>query len=116
MDLVQSPQSPYYSPETRIILISPPPVNTYQRRADLESREVPRSLDRAFETTKKYAEAVREVAMQKHVACTDVWSALWQAAGKNEQSLSKFLEDGLHLNHEGYRVWMRLLHEHATRC
>ncbi|KAG6831291.1 hypothetical protein H0H92_011498 [Tricholoma furcatifolium] len=104
VDLVHSPTSEYYSPQTRIILISPPPVNTYQRRADLESREEPRSLDREFGTTRQYAEAVKNVAREKNVAFTDVWTALWEAADKDEQSLSKFLYDGLHLNAEGYQV------------
>ncbi|KAF5386780.1 hypothetical protein D9615_001870 [Tricholomella constricta] len=109
VDLVHSPDSRYHSPTTRIILISPPPVNTYQRRADLESRSPPQSLDRHFETTRKYAEAVRDVAQEKHVGFTDVWTALWEAAGKGEQSLSQFLYDGLHLNREGYQLMYKEL-------
>lgn len=102
--MIKSPTSPYYSPTTRIILITPPPVNTYQRRADLESQVPPRSLDRGFEVTKAYAESVREVARSEDVALVDAWSALWKAAGEDERSLSKFLKDGVHLNAEGYRV------------
>ncbi|KAG6919961.1 hypothetical protein DXG01_013310 [Tephrocybe rancida] len=104
VDLVHSPKSEYYSPDTRIILITPSPVNTYQRRADLESREPPRLLDRDFETTRRYAEAVKDVAREKGVACTDVWTAFWEAAGKNEPALEKFMYDGLHPNAEGYKV------------
>ncbi|GLB35385.1 putative GDSL-like Lipase/Acylhydrolase family protein [Lyophyllum shimeji] len=104
IDLVHSPDSHHYSPDTRIILISPPPVNTYQRREDLQSRDPPKSLDRDFETTKKYAEGVREVAEEKQVGFTDVWTILWEASGKDEQSLSRFLYDGLHLNGEGYKL------------
>ena len=102
--MVKSPTSPYYSPTTHIILITPPPVNTFQRRADLESRVPPLSLDRDFAVTKAYAESVREVALCEDVALVDVWSALWEAAGEDEKSLSKFLTDGVHLNAEGYRV------------
>ncbi|RDB24244.1 Isoamyl acetate-hydrolyzing esterase 1 [Hypsizygus marmoreus] len=104
VDAIQSPDSLYYSPQTRIILISPPPVNTYQRRADLESRNPPKSLDRTFETTRAYAEAVRDVAQEKQVGFTDAWTVLWKAAGEDERSLARFLNDGLHLNGEGYRV------------
>ncbi|KAG5354212.1 Isoamyl acetate-hydrolyzing esterase 1 like protein [Termitomyces sp. T112] len=104
VDIVHSPNSEFYSPETRIILITPPPVNTYQRRADLESRDPARYLDREFETTKSYSEAVKDVAREKKVPVTDIWTALWEAAGKDEQSLSKFMYDGLHLNAEGYKV------------
>jgi len=102
--MIKSPTSPYYSPTTRIILITPPPVNTFRRRADLESRRPPQALDRNFEITRAYAEGVREVALVENVALVDVWSALWEAAGKDERSLGKFLRDGLHLNLEGYRV------------
>ena len=102
--MIKSPSSPYYSPTTRIILITPPPVNTFQRRADLQSRVPPVALDRDFEVTKAYAEGVREVARSEDVALVDVWSALWEAAGKDEKSLSKLLKDGVHLNAEGYRV------------
>ncbi|KAG6841677.1 hypothetical protein C0991_008315 [Blastosporella zonata] len=104
VDLVHSPKSEYYSPDTRIILITPPPVNTYQRSADLASRNPPCLLDREFETTRKYADAVKDVGREKGVAVTDVWAALWEAAGKDEPSLSKFMYDGLHLNAEGYEV------------
>jgi lysophospholipase L1-like esterase len=104
INMIKSPTSPYYSPATRIILITPPPVNTFQRRADFESRVPPLALDRSFEVTKAYAESVREVARSGDVALVDVWSALWEAAGEDERSLSKFLRDGLHLNAEGYRV------------
>jgi lysophospholipase L1-like esterase len=105
VEMLQSPASQYYSPNTRIVLISPPPVNTYQRAADLASREVPRLLDRDFETTRKYAEAVEQVAREKKVGFTDVWNVLWEASGENERALSKYLYDGLHLNKEGYKVW-----------
>jgi len=102
--MIKSPTSPYYSPTTRIILITPPPVNTFQRRADLESRQPPLTLDRGFDVTKAYAQSVREVAQSEDVALVDVWSALWEAAGGDEMSLTKFLRDGLHLNAEGYRI------------
>ena len=102
--MIKSPESPWYSPTTRIIFITPPPVNTFQRRADLESRVPPLALDREFEVTKAYAESVREVARSADVALVDVWTALWEAAGEDERSLSKFLRDGLHLNAEAYRV------------
>jgi len=109
INMIKSPTSPYYSPTTRIILITPPPVNTFQRRADLESRVPPFALDRDFEVTKAYAESVREVSRSEDVALVDVWSAVWEAAGEDEKSLSKFLRDGLHLNAEGYRIMYEAL-------
>lgn len=84
--------------------MSPPPVNTYQRAADLGSRELPLDLDRNFETTKAYAKAVKEVAHAKQVAFVDIWTEFWQAAGEKEVELSRYLIDGLHPNENGYRV------------
>jgi len=104
VSMIHSPESRYYSPSTRIILLSPPPVNTYQRRADLESRNPPLVLDRNFETTRTYAAAVEKVALAKGVGFVDVWTELWEACNKNEAALSKYLIDGLHLNKEGYWV------------
>lgn len=102
--MVRSPSSEYYSPKTRILLISNPPVNTYQRGADLASRDPPVECDREFELTKLYAEAVIKTAKEEGVASADVWTVVWEAAGKDERALSAYLVDGLHLNAEGYRV------------
>ncbi|EDR10954.1 uncharacterized protein LACBIDRAFT_315990 [Laccaria bicolor S238N-H82] len=104
VQMVKSPTSAYYSPTTRIILITPPPVDTYQRRADLESRNPPIALDRLFATTEAYAQAVKDVAAEENVAVVDVWGTLWEAVGKEEKLLNKFLIDGLHLNEAGYQV------------
>lgn len=104
VDMVQSKASPRYSASTRIILITPPPINEHQRKEDLESRDPPLELDRVFDITKQYAEAVKEVGAEKQVAVLDVWTSLWEAAGKDQASLSKYLSDGLHLTAEGYKV------------
>ncbi|KAJ6547400.1 GDSL Lipase/Acylhydrolase [Mycena capillaripes] len=102
--LVQSTESPYYSATTKIVLITPPPINSHQRKADLYSREPPQELDRLFGTTKKYAEGVKEAAAASKVAVVDVWTSIWEAAGENEEALSKYLSDGLHLTRDGYTV------------
>ncbi|EPQ54261.1 SGNH hydrolase [Gloeophyllum trabeum ATCC 11539] len=102
INLVKSPDSPYHSPSTRVILITPPPVNTYQRGADLATRNPPLDLDRKFEVTQQYAEAVKEVGAKEGVPVVDIWSSIWEAAGKVERDLSRYLNDGLHLNAEGY--------------
>jgi hypothetical protein len=102
--LLQSAESPYYSPFTKIILITPPPVNTPQRAAHLASRDPPLELDRLFDTTKQYAEGVKEAAAASKVVVVDVWTAMWKAAGENEQALARYLSDGLHLNADGYTV------------
>jgi len=107
--MVTSTDSPHYSPITRIILITPPPVNTYQREDDLKSRDPPRLLDREFETTQKYAEAVVDVGKQEDLPVVDVWNAFYDAAGRNERALDQFLEDGLHLNAAGCEIVYKAL-------
>ncbi|KAJ6546521.1 SGNH hydrolase-type esterase domain-containing protein [Mycena vulgaris] len=102
--LVQSAESPYHSPSTRIILVTPPPINTYQRAADLAGRDPPLVLDRSFEAAKEYAEGVKRAAAATRVSVVDVWTAIWKAAGESEEALSKYLSDGLHLTPEGYAV------------
>ena len=102
--MVRSPSSEYYSPKTHILLISPPPVNTHQRVAELASRDPPRPCDREFDFTKLYAEAVVNTAQEEGVAVANLWTVLWEAAGKDERALSAYLLDGLHLNAKGYEV------------
>ncbi|KAI0792891.1 SGNH hydrolase-type esterase domain-containing protein [Abortiporus biennis] len=101
---VKNPSSPHYSPLTRIILFTPPPVNTHQRSADLATRTPPRALDRQFDVTRQYAEAVKIVGEKEKVPVLDVWTDVWEAAGKVEEQLSEFLYDGLHLNEKGYLI------------
>ena len=108
MDMVRSPTSAYYSPDTRIILITPPPVNTHQWTIS----------PRVFTETKSYAEAVKEVGAEVDVPVADVWTEIWEAAGRDERACEQFLDDGLHLNAAGYEVrskmcpsqWVRLNH------
>jgi len=102
--MVTSSSSPWYSPSTHVILMTPPPVNSYMRAAVLGSRNPPLQPDREFKVTQKYAEAVADVAEQQNVYLADVWTALYDAAGRDEQALSRFLWDGLHPNAAGYKV------------
>ncbi|KAI9570428.1 SGNH hydrolase-type esterase domain-containing protein [Boletus coccyginus] len=93
VNMVKCPTSAYYSPDTRIILITPPPVNTYQW-----------TVARGFAQTKSYAEAAKEVGVQVGVPVADVWTEIWEAAGRDERALEQFLYDGLHLNAAGYEI------------
>jgi len=92
VNMVKSPTSAHYSPDTRIILITPPPVNTYQWTS------------RIFAETKSYAEAVKEVGAQVGVPVADVWTEIWEAAGRDERACERFLRDGLHVNDAGYEI------------
>ena len=59
-------------------------------------------LDREFDTTKLYADAVKDVGESEGVPVLDLWTAVFEAAGRDEKQLEKFLVDGLHLNAAGY--------------
>ena len=102
--MVSSHSSEWYSPETKVILFTPPPVNTKARLEELEHRDPPKPLDRAFDSTVQYAEAVREVGRKEKVPVLDVFTLLWEASGKVEEKLDEFLCDGLHLSEAGYDV------------
>lgn len=101
---LRSESSEYYSPWTRIILFSPPPIQLSAWAAALADREVPRDLDRTFEETKRYADAAKEVAAAQRVPLVDTYDALWKAAGEKEEGLTPFLSDGLHLTEKGYEI------------
>jgi lysophospholipase L1-like esterase len=47
---------------------------------------------------------VLAVAAIEHVSVVDIWSATYEAAGEDEEKLSRYLVDGLHPNEAGYYV------------
>lgn len=102
--MVSSPESPRYSPATRVVLLTPPPVNTLQWSVRQASKDPPQGLDRDFEVTRTYAEAAKEVGEAEGVPVVDVWTRFWEGAGRVEAELKKYLTDGLHLIEEGYAV------------
>ena len=103
--MVHDSTSEYYSPHTRILLLTPPPVGEAQRNADLASRNPPRQPDREWNNTKAYADAVIEVGTgMPRVGVVNMWEAIWGAAGEDVARLPVFLSDGLHLTVAGYQV------------
>lgn len=79
------------------MLITPPPVNTFQLNPILKK-------ERNNESTKAYAEAVKTVGEETQVTVLDIWSAFWKWSGEKEEGLAPLLTDGLHLTGEGYKV------------
>ncbi|KAF3480477.1 uncharacterized protein GIQ15_05824 [Arthroderma uncinatum] len=101
---------------TKIVLITPPPVNEYQLTAFDLSKGLT-SLSRTANNTKMYADACREVGESLNVAIADVWSAFMKEAGwvagqpvagshdiPENPKLAALLVDGLHFTPEGYKV------------
>ena len=60
LDLLRSPSSPYYSPSTKFLLLTPPPVDAPVRNHELATRDYPRPPDRDSERTRSFAEAVQD--------------------------------------------------------
>lgn len=112
VERVRSPKSMWYSPQTRIVLVSCPPVVIADRhRAQIAkwkefgSKGAQPWPDRNPENTKKYAMAAVGVGEKLGVPTLDVYHAVCEAAGSEKQEdLARFLYDGLHLNSEGYAV------------
>ncbi|KAI0831766.1 SGNH hydrolase-type esterase domain-containing protein [Trametes gibbosa] len=102
---LRSPESAYYSPQTRLVYMTPPPVQAVRWAAALGERvgtlEAP---DRDLEQSRVYAEAVKKVGGSENVPVADVWGNIWEAAGREEGGLAPFLVDGLHLTGKGYKV------------
>ncbi|KAG8826461.1 hypothetical protein FRC18_010066 [Serendipita sp. 400] len=96
--------SEYYSPSTRIIFITPPPIQEDRWAGLLADRDPPQEKDRTWEHTKAYVEAVKETANDLNVPYVDAWDALWRAAGEQQPALNMFMTDGLHLTKEGYEI------------
>lgn len=97
ISLVQSPTSPYYSPNTRVVLITPPPIFVNQRPG--EPWDTRNNVN-----TKAYADQVLRVGEETGVPVLDAWSLFWKYAGEEEERLRPLLSDGLHLSSNGYKV------------
>jgi len=103
---ILEPGSPCYSPETRVLLITPPPIH------------VPSTVlqpTRTFDTTESYAEEVRKVGKREGVPIVDAWSRIWEAARKDKEAVKAFFTDGLHLNATGYEIVFSELAETLIR-
>lgn len=108
--MVQEPSSEWYSPDTNIILITPPPINETARAEDLASRDPPLALDRSVDTTKRYVDAVITLGKELQLPVVNIYTPIWQATmDGNQEKLKEYLGDGLHLTTAGYTVCQTLL-------
>lgn len=88
---VKNPSSPYYSPDTRLILITPPPIIPASWRAHCVSMwrqnggQGPEpEEDRDPRVTKQYVDACVEVAKGEGVELVNAWSSIVTAAGGSD--------------------------------
>lgn len=102
IDLVKNPESPFYNPKMRLILITPPPINEEQWRKQCENNG--EKLNRTNEAARAYAECIKDVGRETGTPVADIWSTIMDKVGRDDRDLSEFLGDGLHLNANGYKV------------
>ncbi|KAB5589267.1 hypothetical protein CTheo_7284 [Ceratobasidium theobromae] len=115
IDMPTLPSSPWYSPTTRIILVTTPPINATQRNAGLATRKPPVAPDRTHGMTKSYAQAVIDVGNKRDIPVVDLWTALWKEAGEIEKGLEPLLPDGLHCNEKSYGILYDLIIDAITK-
>ncbi|KAJ2794822.1 isoamyl acetate-hydrolyzing esterase, partial [Coemansia guatemalensis] len=120
VNIFRSPESEFYSPDTKVILITQPPVGDKLYARDCAQQGKP--VDRRKETSAPYAGAVREAARELGVPCVDLWTAMEDEikAKQDQGTLSEFegyedyLWDGLHLKDNGNDLLFKLLMETIT--
>ncbi|KAG0333582.1 hypothetical protein BG000_009042 [Podila horticola] len=104
---IRYPDTPNYSPDTQVILVTPAPVDDSTWEASLAG--IGQSLDRSNNVTQEYAQACVQVGEELHVPVVDLWSDIsCQLDGSCElhesSQLSDYLMDGLHLRRMGNDV------------
>lgn len=89
--MIQSPSSPWYSPDTRIVLITAPPIIPADRERTMISRwrefgsvGDPPKPDRDPLVTKQYSDAAVEAAKTAGVEVVDAWNAVVETAGGDD--------------------------------
>ncbi|KAH8805586.1 SGNH hydrolase-type esterase domain-containing protein [Xylogone sp. PMI_703] len=104
-----------------ILLVTPPPVDERRLEAEDLKKGQPK-LTRQLQITEQYARAIRQIASEfsERVYLVDLWTALIDEGFKSGPSpresgvaagdtsnpgLGNLLEDGLHLNGAGYKVF-----------
>ncbi|WVQ83514.1 hypothetical protein IAT38_005655 [Cryptococcus sp. DSM 104549] len=112
IDLLRTPTSPWYAPETKIVLINPPPIiesawlnSRVEKWKQFGSVGPEPDQNRDAGVTRQYAEGCKEVAKAKGLPVVDLWTAVVEAAGgEGDDQLAPYFYDGLHLTSEGYAV------------
>lgn len=97
--LVQKARTTY--PQSKLLLIAPPPVHREQRLAFQKERYGDKATgipERTLEHTKLYAVACKRVAEDLGVPCLNLFSLMLEAT----DDFGRFLSDGLHFNRAGH--------------
>ncbi|KAJ1858778.1 hypothetical protein GGH12_002548 [Coemansia sp. RSA 1822] len=116
ISLLRDPASEYYSPKTRILVITPPPVGEL-----LVQSYIPSSVDNPIvfnNRTRLFAEMAKQVAREAGVPSIDLYSEIENRV-REEQTTGKwsstydgydnYLVDGVHLNNGGNMLLYKLI-------
>jgi lysophospholipase L1-like esterase len=87
VDMVQSPMSRYYSKNTRVVLVTPPPLDesAWAKKCAKEGRP----LDRRAATTQKYAETCVKLANELMIPVLDLHTLILEKAGAKGSTLPR---------------------------
>ncbi|GAA5978251.1 hypothetical protein JCM10908_004287 [Rhodotorula pacifica] len=103
VSLVRDPASPYYSPETSIILINAP---SFYPEHWLDQRELyglPREHDRDLENTRRYANAVKDLGRELGLPVANADAAIAAEVERvGADNPRAIWSDGLHLTELAY--------------
>lgn len=85
---MRSPDSPYYSPETEIVLITPAPIIEVDWTSHVKANRIAEGVysepfdgGRRAGDVKKYVEACRSVASQEGLPLLDLYDEMARVAG-----------------------------------
>ncbi|KAJ1752805.1 isoamyl acetate-hydrolyzing esterase [Coemansia sp. RSA 989] len=120
VSLLRDPSSKHYSPSTKILFITPPPVGDrmVKEKAKIEGENVVNKNERA----RKYAQMVKRVANEVNTPYVDLYGKIEELVKKNQSTAKDtqtvdfegydgYLADGIHLNSAGNRVLFDLIQE-----
>ncbi|KAI1298187.1 hypothetical protein EDD11_006869 [Mortierella claussenii] len=121
IDMVHHPDSPTYSPGTRVIVICPPPIDEAQWAIRRKERGM--AMDRNKDVTRQYSEKCRTVAQEyqskyarqqdqssdnhhhyHQIDVIDTWTLMMDQMQNGQRTLDDYLKDGLHLASAGNDV------------
>ncbi|KAF9389434.1 hypothetical protein CPC16_005792 [Podila verticillata] len=124
IDMVHHPQSPTYSPETKIIVICPGRLD--EPKWALHRQEQGRPMDRSAAMTQQYAERCQAIGKEYHdkhigsrlhrVHVVDTWGKMTEQIETGKKTLAEHVHDGVHLGSAGndliFQEIMKIIQTH----
>ncbi|KAG0036557.1 hypothetical protein BGZ82_004037 [Podila clonocystis] len=126
IDMVHHPDSPTYSPETRILLICPGRLD--EPKWTLHRQAQGRPMDRSAAMTEQYVERCRAIGQEYHaksekegsklhrVHVVDTWALMTEQIDSGKRILADYVHDGVHLASAGndliFQEIMRIIQTH----